>query len=215
MSSGPEKAEPTAQQRTLATVASDQYNNYMTNYRPFEDKYQADVMGDTTARTAKVTGRANADVAQSAGAAIKPGVDPTSGRAFSEVADTAPATAKSKAIVKGTQAVENQQVSAEQGIVNMGQGKAATTQAGISDLASNASGRAISDARLRVNNDAFTSNTIGSAVGGVAGMARTSGAIKGLSGGLSNMSDGLNFDGTMTSSNADQWAANNPGFERD
>ena len=201
MGKGPEEAPITEQQKALATIAAEQFNNYMTTYRPFETRYAADVMGDTSSRTAKVTGRANADVAQAMGSAIKPGVDPASGRAFSAIASNAPATAKSKAIVTGKQAVENQQINAMQGLVNMGQGKAATTQAGMSDLASNAAGRAINDARLRVSDDAFTRNTVGSAIGGAAGALKSAGAFEGIS----NMSDGLNFDGTWPEQDTSSW----------
>jgi len=41
---GPEKAPITEQQRALAGIAAEQYNNYMTTYRPFEEKYVTDVM---------------------------------------------------------------------------------------------------------------------------------------------------------------------------
>ncbi|HBA87627.1 MAG TPA: hypothetical protein DCZ75_06440 [Geobacter sp.] len=172
MGKGPEKAPITEQQRALAGIAAEQYNNYMTTYRPFEEKYVTDVMGDTSSRKAKVTGRASADVAQAAGTAIKPGVDPASGAAFGSVANTALGTAKSKAIVRGKQAVDNQQINAMQGVVNMGQGKAATTQAGMSALASSAANTAINDLQSEVNGDAFTRNAIGYAIGGVAHYAK-------------------------------------------
>ena len=205
MGKGPEKAPVTEQQRALASIAAEQYNNYMTTYRPFEQKYVADATGDASTRTAKVAGRAGADVAQAAGSAIRPGMDPTSGAAFSAATSNANPTAKSKAVVKGGMAVDNQQISAMQGIVNMGQGKAATTQAGMSALASGASNQAINDARLKINDRAFTANTVGAAIGAAAGQAKSDGLFKDLPGKVSNMWDGLNFDGGATTADNEAW----------
>ncbi|AJE04674.1 hypothetical protein [Geobacter pickeringii] len=213
MSASAPDVQPTAQQRALSDIAAQQFNNYMTTYRPFETKYIADIQGNDAGRQERAAGIANANVAGKPSAIT--GMDPTSGRFMGAVSGstTTTANATGNAVTGARQAIQGQTLAAQQGLVNLGQGKAAATQSGMETLASNASRSAINDAYLDINNQRFTNNMIGSGIGAAAYGAKKYGpAIKT---GLSNWGNGLNWDGTMTGENAAQWDSYNPGMERD
>lgn len=161
--------QETAQEKALAKVAAEQWNDYQARYKPFENKYMADVLADTAGREAKVKGMVNADVAQKL--TQKPSaINPNSGKmqAGKESLDRANALARGQ--VAGEQAVKDQQTGAMQTLIDMGRGQATQAQQGMSSLAGAATQEAISSASNRMQTRSAIGSAIGSAVGAGAGM---------------------------------------------
>lgn len=150
----------TAEGKALAEVAVDQYNTYMKNYRPFENKFIADVMKPTAIREAKAAGQVNADVMQKMAVSGDPNRTLRDPNTF-----TTAAKVKGKATNNVTQAVKDQRVAGMQAITDMGQGKETKAQLGLESLATNATRRAISEEAA----DVADSNTMTSGIAGLAG----------------------------------------------
>lgn len=135
-----EKIEETADGKAAAEVAVQQYNTYMKEYRPFENKFIADVMKPTATNEARVSGRANADLMQKAAIPSdpsrtlrNPGAVPTMAKIKGRTANNA------------VQGVRDQQVAGMQAITDMGMGKEVKAQQGFDTLAENAARSAISE----------------------------------------------------------------------
>lgn len=167
MAKNSNEVQETAQEKALARVAAEQWNDYQSKYKPFENSYMKDVMADTAGREAKVSGMVNADVAQKM---TQKAIDPNRAGSLGNKAAMDKASAMSKGQVAGTQAVKDQQTGAMQTLIDMGRGQATQAQQGMSTLAANATNTAISDASIRQQNRAATGNLIGSAIGAGASM---------------------------------------------
>jgi hypothetical protein len=167
-SSGSGVVSETAQGRQAAEMALDQYKTYVTDFKPTEEKFIADVMKPTTTDEAKQMGKVNADIAQKS--AIPAG-DPNrlirNPGAFSDAAGYM-GTSQTKA----EQAVQGKQVASEQAVVDIGLGKASSAQLGMDSLASDAQKTAIANKQTSVNNTGNIINSIGSAAGAVGAVAK-------------------------------------------
>lgn len=162
---GDKEVPETAAEQAAAQVAIDQYNTYMEKYRPFEDKFIADVMRPTAIREQKIAGQTNADLAQKT--AIPTGVDPS--RIARTPIGQAQAITKAKAINAAETAVKNQKVQGMQAVTDMGMGNKAEAELGFQNLAFQSVNRAIND----VYSDVSKSNAItGSVMGAVGAGAR-------------------------------------------
>lgn len=136
---GGEKVQETPEGKAAAEVAVQQYNTYMQEYRPFENKFIADVMKPTAIKEAKISGKANADLMQKAAIPSDP-----SRMLRNPGAVPAMAKIKGRTLNNAVQGVRDQQVAGMQAITDMGMGKEVKAQQGYDALASNATDRAIS-----------------------------------------------------------------------
>lgn len=157
---GAETVPETAEAKALSEVAVDQYNTYMSEYRPFERKFIADVMRPTAIREAKAAGKVNADVMQKMAVTGEPNKALRDPETFATGAKI-----KAKAINDVTQKVKDQKVAGMQAITDMGMGKETKAQLGLEALATNATNKAISEELVNQSND----NAITRGVSGTAG----------------------------------------------
>lgn len=152
----------TAAEAAVALNARDQYRTYMKNFRPFERKFMDDVLKPTASREAKVTGMANADLAQQSAIPV---TDPNriakNPMAFNNKVG-------GRAIVNARQAVKDRRIQGMQAITDMGMGKESSARLGFSSLAEDA----VKSATVDAQSDVALNNTIaGSAMGAIGGGA--------------------------------------------
>ena len=153
------EVQETSAERTNSEVAMEEWNSYQTEYRPTEMKFIASVTKDQTALKKLAAGRVNADIAQKIGSSIPKGIDPS--RAATSKVFTDTADIKGQAMANAQQRVDDRQVAGEQAIVDIGQGKSASAQAGFSSLAQQSAQEAISKALAKQKvNDAVVSGTM-------------------------------------------------------
>jgi hypothetical protein len=159
----------TVAETTASQVAVNEFNDYMTTIRPFENKFIADVSAPTAAREAAVAGRVNGEIAQKVGT---PTINPNRGMDPNSVTDVA--TTAANAQVDANLAVKAQKAAGLQSVIDIGRGKANSAQLGMSGLASQSVTKASNDA-LNTRN---TKNSNMSA--GATGIAIAAGMSKNL-----------------------------------
>jgi len=160
--------QETSQGRQAASMALDQYNTYLKEFKPTEQAFIADVMKPTAVEEAKQIGKVNADIAQKM--AVSPG-DPNrllrNPTKFTDVADY-----EAKADNNAVQGVQNKQILGEQAVVDIGLGRKNTAQLGMNNLASEAQQNAIAEEKRRTDQSGAITNAVGSGVGAVGGIAK-------------------------------------------
>ncbi len=169
--SGPDPSQfdnPTPEEKANTEIAIKDWNHYLESIKPVADAYRADVTGDIAPRVGKVEGMGNADIMQGLGA---PAINPN--RAFTaaptlKIADTA-----NKIDLSAETGAHTQKAAAMQGLLDLGQGRESTAQAGISDLAQGAVRSNIRNAESEYNADASINRSI------VSGLGMAAGAFKG------------------------------------
>lgn len=158
----------TPQGRAASAMALDQYNTYMTDFKPTELSFISDVMKPTAIEEARQTGKANADIAQKM--AIQPG-DPN--RVLRDPTKfTNAATYEGNVDNSVVQGVQNKKLAGEQAIVDIGLGKKNTAQLGMDKLAQEAQGVSIAEQRAKGEKEGAIVNSIGSGVGAVGAIAK-------------------------------------------
>ena len=138
----------TEQERTLAQVSIEKWNDHQRRIVPMENKVIAAAGRSTQGAGIRAAGAVNADVAQ---AAVAP-INPNSGKAFTATPALAMAEKSAKATVGAAQTVEDQRASALGNVVSMGEGKSASATAGFETAASNAVSSAINSAQIDASN---------------------------------------------------------------
>lgn len=173
---GDNEIPETAEERELAKIAGEQWQDYQERFVPIENRYMKDVHTEA-ADFARATGdtasaiNAQGDEAQKAvtAGATQRGANANSGAVVTGLAGMAAKRGRALGVGKadvGNQ-VENLKYAGLQNIVQMGRGKPGASLQGLSDIAGMSAGRAASEAF----SDQYESAANASAVGTATGMA--------------------------------------------
>jgi len=156
-----------AQGKTAANIAAEQYNNYLKDMKPTEEKFIADVMKPTTALEQKVQGQVNADINQK----ISSPADPTAlNRSIANASKAGEAMGAAQ--VQGGLSAENSKLTALQAVTDIGEGKRSGAETAINGLAANADKAAMANASAKADKMSGLVNTIGSLAGAAGGLAK-------------------------------------------
>jgi hypothetical protein len=148
------EVKETAQEREIATISKEQWNQYQTRFKPFEDEWISNIKtdaGDQELMAGQVASGVSDEYDKQAGAEqqqqFSAGMDPSSGAykaAMSGLSrDRGADTGKAQAIAG--QAVDDQTYQGLQQAISMGRGQAAEATRDMTTLAYDATGKAISD----------------------------------------------------------------------
>lgn len=176
---GSNEVKETSQEQTLAKISMEQWNEYQTRFRPFEDEWISNLrmdQGDTKNFTGQTAAGVGAEFDKIQGSAQKEvfnaGIDPSSGRYKAEMAGLGDrrGTATGKAVSLTGQAVDDQTYQGLQQAVAMGRGQSAEALRDMTSLAYDATGKAISDERQKQDtNQTWVSTGMSAAGMGLAG----------------------------------------------
>lgn len=164
------QVQETAQGRKAADIAAEQYNMYMKDVKPTEEKFIADVMKPTDVLEAREAGKVNADTAQrSAGY--------SSNNTPDNLIRTLAAPSKagmdlSSSTINARLAVQDKKLAGLQAITDIGEGKRSTANLGMNSLAADAQKVATANAVASENKRAAIINGTGSLIGAVGGVAK-------------------------------------------
>lgn len=158
---GKNTVKETAEERAMAEVSIERWNDHQLRMVPLENKVIEDANRSTTAQGMRAAGQVNADVAQ----ATAPALNPNAGSAITSAPALSTAKQAATAQVNAGQNVQDQRASKLLNTVRMGEGKAAIATAGFESAANNASSAAINTVQLNQQARAATANAIGSAIG--------------------------------------------------
>jgi hypothetical protein len=175
MGKGADKPEPTAQENALAEISKNQLARYEATFAPFEDEWLKESRV-TAGEKERLSGHIAGDVAQTFSTAEKKltGMNPASGNFAASARDLAvgKGRAGARAMAEGNLQAENADVAALMDGVKMGRGEAIESQAGMEEMASLATSKAINEAFTDQSNRDATAGMVGSAIG-VAGYGAT------------------------------------------
>jgi hypothetical protein len=163
---GDNEVPETAQEVELKRVAIERWNDHQNRLMPSENEYIEDVSRSPEAMKERAAGQVNADVAQGVGAALPSlqGVNPNSGKVVA--APTAALGQKlAKAQVTAAQNIEDTHAKGLQSVVNLGQGKASSAMTGFGAAATDATGKAITEAKNTEATNQALASAIASGVG--------------------------------------------------
>lgn len=181
------EVEETEMQKELAKIAQEKWNISKEFLQPLEDQLIAEVSkGVTAADRAEVSGqigtahqaeigRAQTATSQQMSAA---GIDPTSGKAQETLSDLSISGSESRAAAEaeGEMGLQAKQMQEELNLLRVGAGEASQAQAGMSDVASRASSKAIQTAQTEMQSNLAASEAVGSLGGLAAGYYGTKSA---------------------------------------
>lgn len=158
---------PTAEQQMEADINQKMYDYYKREYQPLVLKYTSKVTSPEIVEAEKkqVTGKINADVMKNVAPASATNAV-TNQKKMMNLADI-----KADAEVKGKAGVRARQIGEKQNLINMGRGDVTRAMSGLDELAAISGESAVRNKELDMEIDASKVNTIGSAVGTLAGIA--------------------------------------------
>jgi hypothetical protein len=173
------EVEETSQEIALARISREQWNEYNTRLKPFEDEWIENTAMDAGDH-AKMTGQVNAavgsefDKQQAVGEKqmFQAGMDPSSGayKAMVSGVNADRGVAQGKAQSVASQAVDDQTYQGLQQSVNLGRGQAVEAGRDMTSLAYDATGKAISDTiNKRDTTQSWVSSGMSAAGMGLAG----------------------------------------------
>ncbi|WP_136810004.1 hypothetical protein [Desulfosediminicola flagellatus] len=172
---GSGKVEETAQEKELAKISQEQWNEYETRFKPFEDEWIKNTEMDAGDQ-AKMAGQVNTGVGavfdnqqrEVTSQNFSAGMDPSSGRFKAAISGLSnrKGTAAAKAKTDASQAVDDQTYLRLQGAVAMGRGQSTGAMRDMTTLAGDATNKAIADAQSEQD----TRSSIGSSLSSAAGM---------------------------------------------
>lgn len=176
---GDTEVEETTQEIELSKISTEQWNEYQTRFKPFENKWIKDIHTDASDQ-AVMAGQVNAGVGAEfdkgtenvAKQSFSAGVDPSSGRfkAATGGLSARRGAATGKAISVAGQAVDDQTYQGLQQAIAMGRGQSATALRDMTSLAYDATGKAIADEQNRQDtNSTWVSSGMSAAGMGLAG----------------------------------------------
>lgn len=163
MGGGGSKIEETEQERALARVSMQQWNNYLSTYKPFEDDYMDNVDRlNTDEQYNQAASLAALPVEAAYSEAVNDtvsglnsrAINPNSGVAKSAMTalDTSKRSAKADNITRAQVGQQSRYLGEMGNVVAMGQGQATTAVNGMGDLASLSSREAYNDTNIALNN---------------------------------------------------------------
>ena len=151
-----------------AQVAAQQWNDYQKRFVPFENKYIADVTGDTAVKQQVVSGRVNADLARQNSGAIPVGQINRIGSVVAGNMTPTAAAAGASAMSTANGSVRDSQIQGMMSAVNIGRGQASSAINSMGTIASNAADRAQTDTEAQWNRDSATQSAIMGGIGATA-----------------------------------------------
>lgn len=171
MGKSKDKVKPTAQEIALADISKKQFARYEKVFAPFEDEW-LEKSRVSAGEKERLAGHIAGDVKQTvAGEQDRmTGMNPASGNFSAGIRELAVRDGKAtaRAQVEGNMQAENADVTALMSGVRLGRGQAVEAQAGMGQMATQATSRGISEAFAdRASRDA-TGNLVGSAAGAAA-----------------------------------------------
>jgi hypothetical protein len=168
MGKGADKPEPTAQEAALSEISQSQLARYEAVFAPFEDEWLKESRV-TAGEKERLSGHIAGDVAQTFSSAEKrlTGMNPASGNFSASARDLAVGKGKAgaRAMAEGNLQAENADVGALMDGVKMGRGEAIEAQAGMEEMASLSTSKAINKAFTDQSNRDATAGMVGSAMG--------------------------------------------------
>lgn len=169
-SAGGGMVQETAQGRKAADIAAEQYNTYLSEVKPTEEKFIADVMKPTDLQEAAARGKVNADVQQRLSTVTK-GMAPSS---IMKNSAGASEVAKGMAAfqIKANLGVQEKKVAGMQAITDIGEGKRSTAQLGMNSVAADAQKQAITSAQLNEDRNGATLKGASGLVGAVGSLVK-------------------------------------------
>lgn len=157
----------TEQERANSEVSAEAWNHYMDTLKPMTEAYVADVRSNAAPRVTTAQGIANADIMQQVG---PPAINPNQPGGATGMAPKLAMT-KSTADLNAETGVRGGQAATLQGVLDIGQGRAATATSGMADLAGEAARTAFNDNEMDYNTDTSLTRSIASGAGMAAGWA--------------------------------------------
>lgn len=171
MGKSKDEVKPTAQEKALAEISKAQLARYEAVFAPLEDKWLKGsriTAGDKERLSGSISGNVEQAFAKQREKLV--GANPAGGMFSAGMRDLAVGKGKTtaRAQTEGNVAAENADVTALMSGVRLGRGQAIEAQAGMEQLAGNATARAIGDAfEERASRDA-TATLVGSGMGALA-----------------------------------------------
>lgn len=169
-SAGGAQLQETAQGKKTAEIAAEEYNRYLAEIKPTEEKFIADVMKPTDVLEARERGKVNADFAQKvAGAQL--GSTPqelTSGLSGA----TKLAKTNSNAQMLAGMGVQDKKLAGLQAITDIGENKRSQAVTGMNNIAADAQKSAMANAQAKADETGAIIKGIGSAAGAVGAVAK-------------------------------------------
>ncbi|AXQ30438.1 hypothetical protein D0B54_17920 [Solimonas sp. K1W22B-7] len=176
MGSKPKEPGETAEQREMAAIAAESYDDWQQRWLPLQQEFFADTM-DVAPRRRQALGSAGADYAQAFGQAQQgvenrlyaSGAAPGSGRYAMGLAGFANdrAQARGQGLAGVDAMIDDQYAQGLQTLIDIGRGERAQALQGLSEAANASQDRAIADAQRALG----SRSAMLEAAGSVAGMA--------------------------------------------
>ncbi len=193
----------TQEERSAKRVLAEQWNWWTNHGRTFENQFMESLAKPDFEQKLAALGRSRADAL----ATITPAAsiaNPNTGKA--REAWRAAGTTAAMAAPQDSQNIENARIGAIRGLSDTISGTMPNVNAALVSSEGNALSRQLNQAQIDANNSAFTSGLYGSAIGALVGAGgatyRKLGGWNGISNGVSNWRNGLNWDGTMAPENS-------------
>ncbi|MFZ4856133.1 MAG: hypothetical protein ACOYL3_07025 [Desulfuromonadaceae bacterium] len=164
------EVQETAQGQKAAQIAAEQYNMYLSEVKPTEEEFIADVLKPTGALEGREAGKVNADMAQKSAGYFANNTPDNLMRNLSAPAKAGMALGAAQNTARSM--VQDKKIAGLQAIVDIGEGKRSNANLGMSSLAADAQRKSVADAQAKQIKQASTVNAIGSVAGAVGGMAR-------------------------------------------
>jgi hypothetical protein len=135
--------------REEAKIATEEWNRYVSDHLPMEQKFIAAKTKGTEVQQSGLRGQVNADIAQAAkgGLTIPAGADPSQSFMKQAGAMTSLAKTTAGALTDVTQKAQDREIQDLGTVVAMGRGQAVEAQGGISGLAESSAASALTKAR--------------------------------------------------------------------
>lgn len=176
---GSKEVPETAQEKELARIGLEQWNDYETRLKPYEDKW-IESLTVTEGERENMAGTLNATVGKEFDRGLtqtqeqqrQMGASPNSGRFIAGTAGLTDKRAQKtgKAMAEGNQRLEDSYLSGLTKAVSMGRGEANTAMAMKGDLANQAARNAMNETFMKQQESDSTTSAISTAAGmGVAG----------------------------------------------
>lgn len=174
-SGGDNEIEPTEEEKALANIAVDRWNDYESRIKPYENEFMAEVQmtpgdyqkarGDAVTATEQSFADERADLSENLFA--KQGVAPGSGSHAMQTGGMAQDQAEVAGVGAGEAhtATQAQHMAGLQSIVDMGQGQASEAKSGLGSVAQGAAQDAQHRASMAADQRQSTRKAVGSALG--------------------------------------------------
>lgn len=169
-SSGGGQVQETAQGLKAANLAAEQYNMYLSEIKPTEEKFIADVMKPTEQLEARERGKINANVAQKVAASSATATPQILSKGLS--APSTLAKTVSNAQIQAGLGVQDKKIAGLQAITDIGEGKKSQALTSMNSIAADAQRNALANTQAKADETGAIIKGIGSVAGAVGAVAK-------------------------------------------